>query len=1566
MLCGLLVLTVLLLACDSEDVPEDLDAEALAEQLETLTEEEAQALAEQFGIDAEKVDVEALREELGSARTEPSPTATPEAAALTSTPGPPTDRAAIASPTPIPLPQQATTEQQREALVAIYHALDGPNWTINQWPVDGYTSLSNWPGIRTDANGNVTYLDLGASKAEEKKGQLPPEIGLLTSLTKLDLRGLQHMTGPLPPEMGNLTALRILWVQGSRFTGNIPKELGNLTNLEDLRITGNHMTGVIPLELGNLQSLTSLSFENTRLCMPEELQGRFGKWDMCREYPALVAIYHALDGPNWTINQWPVDGYTSLSNWPGIRTDANGNVTYLDLGASKAEEKKGQLPPEIGLLTSLTKLDLRGLQHVTGPLPPEMGNLTALRILWVQGSRFTGNIPKELGNLTNLEDLRITGNHMTGVIPLELGNLQSLTSLSFENTRLCMPEELQGRFGKWDMCREYPALVAIYHALDGPNWTINQWPVDGYTSLSNWPGIGTDANGNVIYLDLGASKAEEKKGQLPPEIGLLTSLTKLDLRGLQHVTGPLPPEMGNLTALRILWVQGSRFTGNIPKELGNLTNLEDLRITGNHMTGVIPLELGNLQSLTSLSFENTRLCMPEELQGRFGKWDMCREYPALVAIHKALDGPNWTINQWPIDGYTSLSNWPGIRTDENGNVTYLDLGASKEEEKKGQLPPEIGLLTSLTKLDLRGLQHVTGCIPVRLRDHLTSLSSDVLTYCDGTEAVAVTAPVVTPPPDEPTTPGGMTEPEHDRATLITLYNATGGPSSWTVKWPVDSDPAEAPISEWYGVTLDPAGRVAELNLTGNGLTGPMPEELGNLAALTKLQLGENNLSGRIPDSLGRVTFLRWLTLSENRLTGGIPSTLGNLGGLQYLFLNDNQLTGKMPVSLGGLSLLRTFIAGGNSFKICFPWGLMDVERHDLDDYGLGYCGAEEVEADRKALIKFYNDSVGDTGPWRTSTNWNTEAPLGDWYGVTTDDATGRVIQLRLANNGIGGGLRDDSLGRLTELSELDLSNNDLTHGIPPSLGDLAELRVLNLGGNTLQGVIPSSLGNLTQLRTLDLNWNDLEWPVRGMWEGGSFQELRTLDLSSNDLAGTIPEELANLSKLEVLELDANELRGLLPVELGMLSKLRTLRLEGNSSLEGCIPDVLAGQLTNFDGLLLCGTRSDRQALVAFYNATGGNGWYASWDVDNEDGDIGQWSGVTVDERTGRVVKLELAGKNLHESIPTSLARLSMLTHLDLSGNELGGTIPAELGSLTNLVHLDLSDNELGGPLAPELDLLTNLTHLNLSGNALRGDIKDQNPNRARGIDWANLQNLVEVDLSSNKRCGGLGCQHGLSGWIPYAFSQMPNLEYLDLSGNELNGGAKALLENAPQDPGGEGDVETTEIILKDNPWDHEQEEDRGYWQGFEAEVFRQFVELAKLEVGRRGVPTSFEDAVILGEYKAYQGLEARAIRHLVKTGKYQGATTWIISGTSTFAKVIFVGYGWVSFGSAAGEIVKVVMDLAYNGLIEGLQGMTNVITYRSVQVAYDSCLLDNNYYTVPRTEAGERALRSHCLFEAQR
>ena len=138
----------------------------------------------------------------------------------------------------------------------------------------------------------------------------------------------------------------------------------------------------------------------------------------------------------------------------------------------------------------------------------------------------------------------------------------------------------------------------------------------------------------------------------------------------------------------------------------------------------------------------------------------------------------------------------------------------------------------------------------------------------------------------------------DRAALVALYEATNG-SGWTnrTNWLSDE-----PLSEWYGVATDTAGRVTHLRLFSNGLTGQIPTGLTALASLTHLWLNDNDLTGQIPSDLGGLANLGHLSLDANRrLQGPVPLSFANLSSLWTLRLAQTALSGPLPQ---GLTRLR--------------------------------------------------------------------------------------------------------------------------------------------------------------------------------------------------------------------------------------------------------------------------------------------------------------------------------------------------------------------------------------------------------------------------------------------------------------------------------------------------------------------------------------------------------------------------------------------------------------------------------------------------------------------------------------
>ena len=159
-----------------------------------------------------------------------------------------------------------------------------------------------------------------------------------------------------------------------------------------------------------------------------------------------------------------------------------------------------------------------------------------------------------------------------------------------------------------------------------------------------------------------------------------------------------------------------------------------------------------------------------------------------------------------------------------------------------------------------------------------------------------------------------------------------------------------------------------------------------------------------------------------------------------------------------------------------------------------------VETDREALVALYNATDGEN--WNQSDNWLSDAPLGEWKGVLTDDR--RVVVLYLGDNGLTGEIPPE-LGSLSNLTALYLDTNALSGEIPPELGSLSNLTDLSLYHNALSGEIPPELGSLSNLTALDLRNNALSGAIPA--ELGSLSNLTNLRLLSNDLSGCVPSSL---------------------------------------------------------------------------------------------------------------------------------------------------------------------------------------------------------------------------------------------------------------------------------------------------------------------------------------------------------------------------------------------------------------------------------------------------------------------------
>lgn len=88
--------------------------------------------------------------------------------------------------------------------------------------------------------------------------------------------------------------------------------------------------------------------------------------------------------------------------------------------------------------------------------------------------------------------------------------------------------------------------------------------------------------------------------------------------------------------------------------------------------------------------------------------------------------------------------------------------------------------------------------------------------------------------------------------------------------------------------------MTELDLSGNRLSGAMPDDIGELTSLKYLMLQENHLTGSLPKSINAMTSLEEIFLSRNKFEGHLTEMIGLLENLRGIRVDHNLLTGALP------------------------------------------------------------------------------------------------------------------------------------------------------------------------------------------------------------------------------------------------------------------------------------------------------------------------------------------------------------------------------------------------------------------------------------------------------------------------------------------------------------------------------------------------------------------------------------------------------------------------------------------------------------------------------------------------
>jgi hypothetical protein len=326
-------------------------------------------------------------------------------------------------------PPADVIQSDRDALIAIYDALDGDNWTNKtNWKAEGIP-VEDWYGV-TVTGDRVTGLNL---RVNNLRGEFPDELTDLTELIDLDLEQ-NVIYGNLPASIGNWTKLQFWDMYGTQLSGEIPEEIGQCTALRSLALSGQrsnsgfswHDESINSGLSGNIPaSITNLS--NAYLIY---LWGNFLTGPIPSDIGALTELEHV----SWSQNDLTGTIPSSIGDLENLR------LLYL-----WGNELTGEIPNSITNLVNLTDLDL-GINNFTGQIPQNIGNMRSLQYLSLGGNDLTGAVPSSIGDIrpvveegllvkSGLQELYLWSNQFTS-LPESLGDIESLQWLDISGNNL--------------------------------------------------------------------------------------------------------------------------------------------------------------------------------------------------------------------------------------------------------------------------------------------------------------------------------------------------------------------------------------------------------------------------------------------------------------------------------------------------------------------------------------------------------------------------------------------------------------------------------------------------------------------------------------------------------------------------------------------------------------------------------------------------------------------------------------------------------------------------------------------------------------------------------------------------------------------------------------------------------------------------------------------------------------------------------------------------------------------------------------------------------------------------
>jgi Leucine-rich repeat (LRR) protein len=929
----------------------------------------------------------------------------------------------------INLNSSSPTHPDLAALLSFYNGLDGANWDNNNGWAEGAEGTNcdpcSWYGVECE-NGRVVCIDLDGSAdclgnsngGNGLSGDLPEELSQLTELRRLFLS--YNEVSSIPASWSSLTQMERFRIDHAALQQTLPSFIGQWTNLQILDLSFNTLGGNIPASWSNLVNLQECYL---------------GTNNLSGSLPTLPA------------------------SWPGIVQLSLGNNSFTG-----------------GIPTEWTTLNLIGLD--------------------VSNNNLSGEIPSGFGSMTNLETLRMENNDFSGCYPsdsdvicdLEYAPLPLSAGFNFDgNPRLPWSGTLE------NLCLGGNEIGAPCDDSDAG--TIGE-------SIQSDCECALSVVAADLFLELGNEEGSTGIQEcIPISVTQFTSLIGLqfsvtydpsDLLFLaaqnpnDEVTGLTVNAVNNPTtgSLTFEWDDptgnGVTLTGSAilielcfqPIRCGNSTlafsetplpfdalDQQNAPVNIFVQDGAINSELGLASAQTNgPTCNNSNDGVAEVVPlGGVAPYTYLWSNGDTTRMIEGLSAGNYIVTVTDAEGCTGVSNTFGLAP-VNPIVLSCpdDISVTIQSGDSGilLLPP----LPDTAPCPLDGLAFsysgaTTQALTFGLPEvNFFNLGVTVVEYLvPGEDTCSFTITVLPSAIDcddfqlasNTIAPPSCTD-EQDGEIILTV---SGGDGNYNYSWSNGADTED--ISDLgAGLYILTVSDQSSCEVTSSYFLAP-PLSLELSCSIVQ--------QPSFPGSEDGIVRL----LSEN--TQGITdlTIIGPSGSDQTDISNDVFVTG--------------LTTGTHLFTITDEQGCSIDCELTLEATGVPSCNPL---ADSLVLVEFYNATDGPN--WDNT--WDLNAPLDTWYGVFTDgqcvtcldlDGIPDCAESTSANGNNVRGIMPASIGQLSALEGIFLTDNFIEGSLPSSLGNLLELQSLLLDNNLLTEPIPLVLADLPLLDFVLVDFNRL-------------------------------------------------------------------------------------------------------------------------------------------------------------------------------------------------------------------------------------------------------------------------------------------------------------------------------------------------------------------------------------------------------------------------------------------------------------------------------------------------------------